>query len=129
MISDNLGKTPKQVGSIRSRLLRESIIEAHSYGKVSFAIPYMREHLNDDKAELETELKGRSALCKTKSVCVRFRTRHKRFSSYLRLDLRRKYRFRTVNARRKRFSSGNTSAIQTKKAPSSYELGAFAVHL
>lgn len=129
MISDNLGKTPKQVGSIRSRLLRESIIEAPSYGKVSFVIPYMREHLNDDKAELETELKGRSALCKTKSVCVRFRTRRERFSSYLRLDLRRKYRFRTVNVRRKRFSSGNTSAIQTKKAPSSYELEAFAVHL
>lgn len=130
MISDNLGKTPKQVGSIRSRLLRESISEAPSYGKVSFAIPYMREHLNDDKAELETELKGRSALCKTKTVCVRFRTRRKRFSSYLRLDLRRKYRFRTVNARRKRFSSGNTSAIQTKKAPSSCELGALcATHL
>lgn len=130
MISDNLGKTPKQVGSIRSRLLRESIIEAPSYGKVSFAIPYMREHLNDDKAELETELKGWSALCKTKTVCVRFRTRRKRFSSYLRLDLRRKYRFRTVNARRKRFSSGNTSAIQTKKAPSSCELGALcATHL
>lgn len=125
MISDNLGKTPKQVGSIRSRLLRESIIEAPSYGKVSFAIPYMHEHLNDDKAELETELKGRSALCKTETVCVRFRTRRKRFSSYLRLDLRRKYRFRTVNARRKRFSSGNTSAIQTKKAPSSYDFGAF----
>lgn len=130
MISDNLGKTPKQVGSIRSRLLRESISEAPSYGKVSFAIPYMREHLNDDKAELETELKGRSALCKTKTVCVRFRTRRKRFSSYLRLDLRRKYRFRTLITRRELFSSGYASPIQTKKAPSSCELGALcAAHL
>lgn len=128
MISDNLDKTPKQVGSIRSRLLRESIIEAPSYGKVSFAIPYMREHLNDDKAELETELKGRSAPCKTKTVCVRFRTRRNCFSFYLRLNLKRKYRFRTVNARRKRFSSANTSAIQTKKAPGSYEPGAFLCH-
>ncbi len=130
MISDNLGKTPKQVGSIRSRLLRESISEAPSYGKVSFAIPYMREHLNDDKAELETELKGRSALCKTKTVCVRFRTRRKRFSSYLRLDLRRKYRFRTLITRGELFSSGYASPIQTKKAPSSCELGALcAAHL
>ena len=130
MISDNLGKTPKQVGSIRSRLLRESISEAPSYGKVSFAIPYMREHLNDDKAELETELKGRSALCKTKTVCVRFRTRRKRFSSYLRLDLRRKYRLRTLITRGELFSSGYASPIQTKKAPSSCELGALcAAHL
>ncbi len=56
MTSDNLGKTPKQVGSIRSRLLRESIIEAPSYGKVSFAIPYMRDYLYEHKAELEVEL-------------------------------------------------------------------------
>jgi len=27
-----------------------------SYGKVSFAIPYMYDYLNDHKAELETEL-------------------------------------------------------------------------
>ena len=44
------------MSSIRSRLLRESIIEAPSYGKVSFAIPYMRDYLNDHKAELEPEL-------------------------------------------------------------------------
>ena len=56
MVADDLNKTPQQVSSIRSRLLRESIIEAPSYGKVSFAIPYMRDYLNDHKAELEAEL-------------------------------------------------------------------------
>ena len=53
---DALNKTPQQVSSVRSRLLRESIIEAPSYGKVSFAIPYMRDYLYEHKAELEVEL-------------------------------------------------------------------------
>ena len=56
MVADALNKTPQQVSSVRSRLLRESIIEAHSYGKVSFAIPYMRDYLYEHKAELEVEL-------------------------------------------------------------------------
>ena len=56
MVANDLNKTPQQVSSIRSRLLRESIIEAPSYGKVSFAIPYMRDYLNDHKVELEAEL-------------------------------------------------------------------------
>lgn len=56
MVADGLNKTPQQVSSIRSRLLREAIIEAPSYGKVSFAIPCMHDYLNDHKAELETEL-------------------------------------------------------------------------
>lgn len=56
MVAEDLSKTPQQVSSIRSRLLRESIIEAPSYGKVSFAIPYMRDYLNDHRAELEDEL-------------------------------------------------------------------------
>ena len=56
MVADALNKTPQQVSSVRSRLLRESIIEAPSYGKVSFAIPYMRDYLYEHKAELEAEL-------------------------------------------------------------------------
>ena len=56
MVADDSNKTPQQVSSIRSRLLREAIIEAPSYGKVSFAIPYMHDYLNDHKAELETKL-------------------------------------------------------------------------
>ena len=56
MVADALNKTPQQVSSVRSRLLRESIIEAPSYGKVSFAIPYMRDYLCEHKAELEAEL-------------------------------------------------------------------------
>ena len=54
--ADALNKTPQQVSYVRSRLLRESIIEAPSYGKVSFAIPYMRDYLYEHKAELEVEL-------------------------------------------------------------------------
>lgn len=56
MVADGLNKTPQQVSSVRSRLLRESIIEAPSYGKVSFAIPYMRDYLYEHTAELEAEL-------------------------------------------------------------------------
>ena len=56
LVADAKKNTPQQVSSVRSRLLRESIIEAPSYGKVSFAIPYMRDYLYEHKAELEVEL-------------------------------------------------------------------------
>lgn len=47
-----------------------------SYGKVSFAIPYMHDYLNDHKAELETKLQKRSALCKTKKAPSSLRVPH-----------------------------------------------------
>ncbi len=55
-IAESLGKTSQQLSAIRSRLLRDSIIEAPAYGKVSFAIPYMRKYLDEHRAELETEI-------------------------------------------------------------------------
>lgn len=55
-VAGTMGKTPQQLSSVRSRLLRESIIEAPAYGKVSFVIPYMRDYLNDRRAELLAEL-------------------------------------------------------------------------
>ena len=55
-VAERVGKTPQQLSSTRSRLLRDSIIEAPAYGKVSFAIPYMDDYLNRHRAELEAEL-------------------------------------------------------------------------
>lgn len=55
-VAERVGKTPQQLSSTRSRLLRDSIIEAPAYGKVSFAIPYMDDYLNKHRMELEAEL-------------------------------------------------------------------------
>ena len=55
-VAERVGKTPQQLSSTRSRLLRDSIIEAPAYGKVSFAIPYMGDYLNEHRLELEAEL-------------------------------------------------------------------------
>lgn len=55
-VAERVGKTPQQLSSTRSRLLRDSIIEAPAYGKVSFAIPYMGDYLNEHCLELEAEL-------------------------------------------------------------------------
>ena len=45
-VASRLGKTTSQVASVRAHLLGEDVIEAPSWGKVSFAIPYMAEYLN-----------------------------------------------------------------------------------
>lgn len=55
-VAKGMGKTAQQLSSTRSRLMRDSIIEAPAYGKVSFAIPYMLEYLNEHRVELEAEL-------------------------------------------------------------------------
>lgn len=52
-----LGKSASQVSVIRSRLLRDSLIEAPGYGRLRFAIPYMAEYLNEHRTELEPELR------------------------------------------------------------------------
>lgn len=44
-ISARLGKNPQYVGVYRNRLLESQIIRSASYGKVTFAIPYLREYL------------------------------------------------------------------------------------
>lgn len=53
-------RCPKQnasTGELRPQPpVKRTVIEAPSYGKVSFAIPYMRDYLYEHKAELEVEL-------------------------------------------------------------------------
>lgn len=40
-----MGRETKDVGSFRRRLINASLVEARGYGRVGFAIPYMREYL------------------------------------------------------------------------------------
>jgi hypothetical protein len=51
-----MGKTAQQVSLYRERLIREDVIEASSWGRVSFAIPYMAEYLNDYREALSAEV-------------------------------------------------------------------------
>ncbi len=53
-VLERLGKSASQVSVIRSRLLKDSLIEAPGYGRLRFAIPYMADYLNQHRAELET---------------------------------------------------------------------------
>ena len=53
-VLERLGKSASQVSVIRSRLLKDSLIEAPGYGRLRFAIPYMADYLNKHRAELET---------------------------------------------------------------------------
>ena len=52
-VASRLGKSAQQVSSYRARLIQEDVIEASSWGKVSFAIPYMADYLNAHRAELQ----------------------------------------------------------------------------
>lgn len=54
-VASRMGKSAQQVSTYRARLIREDVIEASSWGKVSFAIPYMDEYLNARRSELEAE--------------------------------------------------------------------------
>lgn len=44
-VAERMGATAAAVSSYRKRLINAGLIESHSYGKLSFAIPYMREYL------------------------------------------------------------------------------------
>ncbi len=44
-IAARLGKNPQYVGVYRNRLVEAQIIRSASYGKVTFVIPHLREHL------------------------------------------------------------------------------------
>lgn len=55
-IATRLGKTTRSLSVPRARLIRDSLIEAPSWGKVSFAIPYMADYLNEHREELEDML-------------------------------------------------------------------------
>ena len=54
-VARRMGKTLQQVSSYRARLIREDVIEASSWGRVSFAIPYMADYLNAHRSELNVE--------------------------------------------------------------------------
>lgn len=43
-IAERMGKDVKYAGIYRMRLIEAQVIEDKGYGKVDFAIPYLREH-------------------------------------------------------------------------------------
>ena len=51
-IGERLGKTARQMSTVRARLIADSLVEAPSYGVLTFAIPYMDEYLNGHREEL-----------------------------------------------------------------------------
>lgn len=51
-----LGKPAKNVGTVRTRLVRAGIVEARGYGKVGFSIPYMREYLRANEDAIRDDL-------------------------------------------------------------------------
>ena len=44
-VAEKMGVSSAAVSSYRKRLIDAGLVESPSYGKLSFAIPYMREHL------------------------------------------------------------------------------------
>lgn len=44
-VAGKMGVVPAAVSSYRKRLIGAGLIESRSYGKLSFAVPYMREYL------------------------------------------------------------------------------------
>ena len=59
-VAARLGKTAQQVSTCRARLIRDDVIEARSWGKVSFAIPHMADYLNAHHDEIEAEIAATS---------------------------------------------------------------------
>ncbi len=51
-VAKRMGKTPKEVTSYRRTLLQREIIQSPARGYVEFAIPFMRDYLRDNQAEL-----------------------------------------------------------------------------
>ncbi|KFI50694.1 ATP-binding protein [Bifidobacterium biavatii] len=50
VIAERLGKGVNYAGNYRARLLEAQVIENKGYGKVDFAIPYLREYLREHAA-------------------------------------------------------------------------------
>lgn len=59
VVARRLGKTAQQVSTCRARLIADDVIEASGWGSVSFAVPYMADYLNANRAEIEAKV-----LCK-----------------------------------------------------------------
>ena len=55
-ICKRLGKSAQQLSSLRASLIRDSLVEAPSHGKIRFAIPYMANYLNNHREELQSYL-------------------------------------------------------------------------
>ena len=121
MVADALNKTPQQVSSVRSRLLREN--------RLSRLLRTARSHLPSPTCATTSantkpnwKLNCRNGNCPARRnpFSYGFKADVNGFRLDLRPKLRRKLRFRTLITRRKLFSSGYASPIQTKRAPSSY---------
>ena len=54
-VAKRLGKTAQQASTTRAHLIREDVIQACGWGKMSFAIPYLAEYLNEHGDELGAE--------------------------------------------------------------------------
>ncbi len=56
VIAERMGKDVKYAGIYRMRLLEAQVIEEKGYGKVDFAIPYLREYLREHAAYIRMTL-------------------------------------------------------------------------
>ena len=56
VIAERMGKDVKYAGIYRMRLIEAQIIEDRGYGKVDFAIPYLREYLREHAAYIRMML-------------------------------------------------------------------------
>lgn len=58
-VAQAMGRTTKDVSTFRKRLIDASLIESPGYGRVGFAIPYMRDYLVRNAASLQEDLGAR----------------------------------------------------------------------
>lgn len=56
VIAERMGKGLGYAGTYRARLLEAQVIEERGYGKVDFAIPYLREYLREHAAYIRMNL-------------------------------------------------------------------------
>lgn len=56
VIAERMGKDVKYAGIYRMRLIEAQVIEDRGYGKVDFAIPYLREYLREHAAYIRMML-------------------------------------------------------------------------
>lgn len=56
-VAARLERSPSEAGVYRERLIAASVIDAGAWGKVRFAIPYLREYLREHGNDIHRELK------------------------------------------------------------------------
>lgn len=111
MVADGLNKTPQQVSSVRSRLLRESIIEAPRTARSHLPSPTCAITSTNTKPNWKLNCRSGNCPARRKPFSYGFKADVNDFRLDLRTELRRKLRFRTLITRRKLFSSGHASPI------------------